>query len=174
MSNDKKISSLQNKYLDIFDNSEAKFNLFCRSLNNDLKMIKVQLKLLRKQRESETYVFKNFDFWKLILENFPKTNFPNVDGVPRYFYQKNGRNCFRFKYFVTDMLEAKAMLDCPDNPSARYSMLKSELLKYLQTEKKRNIQSKSKKDSTVIPVSQIPTQNKESLLSDRWNNWMKS
>jgi len=55
MSNDKKISSLKDKYLDIFDNSEAKFNLFCRSLNNDLKMIKVQLKLLRKQRESETY-----------------------------------------------------------------------------------------------------------------------
>ena len=174
MNYDKKIEKLKIKYLDIFDKSDTKFTLFCRSLNNDLKMIKVHLKLLRKQRESETYVFRNFDFWKLILENFPKTNFPDVDGVPRYFYKKNGKNCFRFKYFVADMLEAKAMVDCPDNPRSRYSMLKSELLKYLQTEKKLNIQSKSKKEMKEVIDQDDLKESKEHLLSRRWSNWMNS
>ena len=174
MNYDRHIKNLKDKYLDIFDNSEAKFTLFCRSLNNDLKMINVQLKLLRKQRESETYVFRNFDFWKLILENFPKTNFPDVDGVPRYFYKKNGKNCFRFKYFVADMLEAKAMVDCPANPRSRYSMLKSELLKYLQTEKKRNIQSKLEKEMKEVVDQEDSKENKEHLLSGRWSNWMNS
>ncbi|MDG1138523.1 MAG: hypothetical protein P8N49_03265 [Opitutales bacterium] len=174
MDNEKIIRFLQDKYIDLFDDSEAKFTLFCRSLNNDIKMLKLQLKLLRKQRENETYVFRNFEFWKLILENFPKTNFPKNDGRHRYFYKKNGRMCFRFKFFVSDMLEAKAMLDCPGNPRSRYSMLKSELLKYLQSEKKRNIQPISEKSVKLVDDKKNPNTRSESLLSNRWDSWMKS
>ncbi len=174
MSYTKEIEIIKYKNIDLFDNSNAKFDLFCKSLNQDIKLLKLQLKLLRRQKENETYVFKNFEFWKLLIENFPKTDFPKVDGNSRYFYKKNGKNCFKFKYFVSDMLEAKAMVDCPENPRSRYSMLKSELLKYLQSEKKRNILPKFKQKESLMPTPKKSTFDDESLLSNRWDNWMSS
>lgn len=133
---------LKEKYLDLFDKDETKFKLFIESLNNDFQKSKIYLKELKKSRESETYVFRNFDIWHELIRGIAEIEFPKTKDSERYFYERDGKKAFKFKYFISDLLEAKAMTDCPGNPKARYSMLKTELIKYLQKEKPREIQSK--------------------------------
>jgi len=48
------------------------------------------------------------------------------------------------------MLEAKAMNDCPQNAQNRYSMLKTELIKFLQNEKPRTIFPRSTKQDELV------------------------
>ena len=163
-------SILMKNNLDLFSNSEEEFKKFCSSLGGNLSKIRSQLKSLRNEGKSESYVFRNFNFWKTLISNFPKTNFPKVSGSPRYFYDRQGKRCFKYKFFVSDFLEAKAMMDCPENPSARYSMLKTELIKYLQKEKKKPIKSKvNLNDDKQMSKEQNP----DSLLTDRWSKWME-
>ena len=52
---------------------------------------------------------------------------------------------------------------------SRYSMLKTELIKYLQKEKKKPIKSKV----NLNDEKQISEQNPDSLLTDRWSKWME-
>ena len=62
------------------------------------------------------------------------------------------------------------MMDCPENPGARYSMLKTELIKYLQKEKEKADKSKvNLNDEKQISKEQNPN----SLLTDRWSKWME-
>ncbi len=165
---------LKESYLDLFGDNERLFHAFVSSLEGDVKKIKKQLRELRKHHNQETYVYQNFDFWAFILKNFHKTDFPKVEGKARYFFDKGGKKCFRFKYFITDLLEAKAMLDCPDNPGSRYSMLKSELIKYIQHEKNYHIKPKRDDKIKILNQKLSEEQKTESLLSKRWDDWMKS
>lgn len=139
---EKEFIQLKEKYLDLFDKDEAKFKLFTESLNQDFQKCKIYLKELKKSRESETYVFRNFEIWHETICGFAEIDFPKTNDSERYFYERGGKKAFKFKYFISDLLEAKAMTDCPSNPKGRYSMLKSELIKYLQKEKPREIQPK--------------------------------
>lgn len=147
--NSKQLSQLQEKYLELFDNELSKFNLFIESLGSDFQKVKSYLKELQKQKNAESYVFKNFEIWADFMQAIGEVPFPKNKDSERYFFERDGKKAFKFKYFISDLLEAKAMIDCPGNPKARYSMLKSELLKYLQKEKAREIQSKELPERTT-------------------------
>jgi hypothetical protein len=138
---EKDLDSLKQKYLDLFDDDESKFILFCQTLNNDYSTIKIALKELKKKKEDESFVYQNFDQWDHLLDSMK--SFFTDDWTKRYYFKRDGKDCFKFKYFVADLLEAKAMKDCPENPQGRYSMLKTELLKYLQNEKPKSISSRT-------------------------------
>ena len=156
---EKDLDSLKQKYLDLFDDDESKFILFCQTLNNDYSTIKIALKELKKKRSKESFSYKYFEHWSLFQEQI-KDCFD--DGwSKRYFFERDGKDCFKFKYFVADLLEAKAMKDCPENAQGRYSMIKTELIKYLQNEKPKTISSralpeKPSEEEVAEAIEQIP------------------
>lgn len=150
---EEQIIELSEKYLDLFNYEEEKFRLFVESFDSDYLKIKKHLKSLRNEQKKQTFVYKNFDLWSELIEGVKSVDFPThkakkkIDGKwrtveqKRYSYEKDGKDAFRFKLFISDFLEAKAMADCPGSPKARYSMLKSELIKYLRDEKPKEVMS---------------------------------
>lgn len=148
---EEKMQQLRLKYLDLFKNDNSKFDLFAQSLDFDYLKIKKHLKSMRSEEKKQTFVFKNFDLWGGIVEELKAIEFPThktkkkIEGKwieldqKRYCYEKDGKEAFKFKLFISDFLEAKAMLDAPLTPKNRYSMLKSELIKYLKDEKPKAI-----------------------------------
>jgi hypothetical protein len=142
------LDSLKQKHLDLFDEDEAKFDLFCKSLNYDPHVIRVALKELKKKKNNQSFAYNYFEQWSMFLEQLKQCF--DAGWSDRYYYQRKDKDCFRFKYFVADLLEAKAMQDSPKNPQGRYSMLKTELIKYLQNEKPKNISARSKEQQPLL------------------------
>ena len=146
-----KIKQLRLKYLDLFKNDNSKFDLFVQSMDSDYLKIKKHLKSMTDEEKKQTFVFKNFELWADVVEGLKSIDFPThktkkkIDGrwkeldQKRYCYEKDGKEAFKFKLFISDFLEAKAMVDAPSSPKNRYSMLKTELIKYLSNEKPRDI-----------------------------------
>ena len=146
-----KIQELRLKYLDLFKNDNSKFDLFVQSMDSDYLKIKKHLKSMKDEEGKQTFVFKNFELWTDVVEGLKSIDFPThktkkkLDGrwqeldQKRYCYEKEGKEAFKFKLFISDFLEAKAMVDSPSSPKNRYSMLKTELIKYLSNEKPRDI-----------------------------------
>ena len=163
---EKDLDSLKQKYLDLFDDDEGKFILFCKTLNNDFSIIKIALKELKKKKGNESFVYQNFDLWDHLLDSMK--SFFTDEWTKRYYFKRDGKDCFKFKYFVADLLEAKAMKDCPENAQGRYSMIKTELIKYLQNEKPKTISSRSLPEKTsqeeVKDVSEEKTEELEESL----------
>lgn len=148
---EEKIQQLKLKYLDLFKNDNSKFDLFVQSMDSDYLKIKKHLKSMKGEEKKQTFVFKNFEIWADVVESLKSIDFPThktkkkIDGKwieldqKRYCYEKDGKEAFKFKLFISDFLEAKAMVDAPLTPKNRYSMLKSELIKYLRDEKRKAI-----------------------------------
>jgi hypothetical protein len=146
-----KIQELRLKHLDLFKNDNSKFDLFVQSMDSDYLKIKKHLKSMKDEEHNRTFVFKNFELWGDVVEGLKSIEFPThktkkkIDGKwisldqKRYSYEKEGKEAFKFKLFISDFLEAKAMVDSPSSPKNRYSMLKTELIKYLSNEKPRDI-----------------------------------
>lgn len=156
-----KIQELRLKYLDLFKNDNSKFDLFVQSMDSDYLKIKKHLKSMTDEEKNDSFVYRNFDLWAELLSGLKEIPFPTHKTKKKindswhefdqdeYFYEKNGKDCFKFKSFISDLLEAKAMVDCPGNPSGRYSMLKSELIKHLKADKK-TIQIPAIKAESII------------------------
>ena len=148
---EEKIKQLRLKYLDLFKNDNSKFDLFVQSMDSDYLKIKKHLKSMKDDEKKQTFVFNNFEIWADVVEGLKSIEFPThktkkkIDGrwkeqdQKRYCYEKDGKEAFKFKLFISDFLEAKAMVDAPASPKNRYSMLKTELIKYLSNEKPRDI-----------------------------------
>jgi len=146
-----KIQNLRLKYLDLFKNDNSKFDLFVQSMDSDYLKIKKHLKSMKDEEKKQTFVFKNFELWADVVDGLKSIDFPThktkkkINGKwieldqKRYCYEKDGKEAFKFKLFISDFLEAKAMVDAPASPKNRYSMLKTELIKYLSNEKPRDI-----------------------------------
>ena len=146
-----KIQQLRLKYLDLFKNDNSKFDLFVQSMDSDYSKIKKHLRTMKDEEKKQTFVFNNFEIWADVVEGLKSIDFPThktkkkIDGnwteldQKRYCYEKDGKEAFKFKLFISDFLEAKAMVDAPSAPKNRYSMLKTELIKYLSNEKPRDI-----------------------------------
>lgn len=146
-----KIQELRLKHLDLFKNDNSKFDLFVESFDSDYLKIKKHLKSMKDEEKKQTFVFKNFELWSDVVNGLKSIEFPThktkkkIDGKwieldqKRYCYEKDGKEAFKFKLFISDFLEAKAMVDAPSSPKNRYSMLKTELIKYLGNEKPRDI-----------------------------------
>jgi len=146
-----KIQQLRLKHLDLFKNDNSKFDLFVQSMDSDYLKIKKHLKSMKDEEKKQTFVFKNFELWSDVVSGLKSIDFPThktkkkIDGKwissdqKRYCYEKDGKEAFKFKLFISDFLEAKAMVDAPSSPKNRYSMLKTELIKYLSNEKPRDI-----------------------------------
>ena len=139
---------LKQKHLDLFDDDETKFDLFCKSLNRDPYVIRVTLKELKKKKNNQSFAYNYFEQWIMFLEQLKQCF--DAGWSKRYYFQRDGKDCFRFKYFVADLLEAKAMQDCPKSPQNRYSMLKTELIKFLQNEKPKNISARSAEQQPLL------------------------
>lgn len=90
------------------------------------------------KQEKESYVSLNSDLWKKFLEGEARlTDFPRVSKSAsseyQYFFTRNGKTCFQYKSFVKDMLEAISIVE--GLSSQRKSMMKYELVKFLQPQK---------------------------------------
>ena len=149
MKQDQQLDIIKGKYLGLFNNDEQKFNLFCKTLDHDITNIKLALKEFKKKSKQTSFAFKYFFHWKELLGDFYSC-FGEGEWKKRYSFERDGKECFKFKYFISDMLEAKAMNDCPQNAQNRYSMLKTELIKFLQNEKPRTIFPRSTKQDELV------------------------
>ena len=89
-------------------------------------------------KEKESYVAKNIRLWKKFLQGDARlTDFPRLSRSAtseyQYFFTRNGKTCFQYKSFVKDLLEAIASVESLS--PQRKSMMKYELVKFLQPQK---------------------------------------
>jgi hypothetical protein len=89
-------------------------------------------------QEKESYVSRHSELWKKFLEGEARlTDFPRdsktASSQHQYFFTRNGKTCFQYKSFVKDMLEAIAHVE--DLSSQRKSMMKYELVRFLQPQR---------------------------------------